>query len=166
VNGTPRRRGRRPLGPHERINLRLPQDLYDVICALALKDGVEVTDYVRSLLRAAAGLPHQPKRIIHRYRGGLPPKRLRLAAIRHVMRANKFGVRCEAVDLRDVFHRSGGKCGICDEPVSFDEFIVDHIVPMSAGGSHTIENLQAAHHACNDAKGKAHGPIKLSRRVS
>jgi len=30
---------------------------------------------------------------------------------------------------------------------------VDHIVPVSLGGAHTEDNMQAAHFFCNTAKG-------------
>lgn len=33
------------------------------------------------------------------------------------------------------------------------DITLDHVTPRSLGGSDTVENLQLAHHACNQAKG-------------
>jgi 5-methylcytosine-specific restriction endonuclease McrA len=34
---------------------------------------------------------------------------------------------------------------------------LDHIVPVSKGGTHTRDNVQAAHLRCNQAKGDREG---------
>jgi 5-methylcytosine-specific restriction endonuclease McrA len=51
-------------------------------------------------------------------------------------------------------------CAICGLPINYDlpytspwSFTVDHIVPISRGGTTTEENVQAAHRKCNRAKG-------------
>jgi len=66
--------------------------------------------------------------------------------------------------------RETGKmdCAICGDrvdPKDFtdDEFFVagpnytsvDHVIPLAAGGSNEIENLQLAHMFCNSLKGAA-----------
>lgn len=47
-------------------------------------------------------------------------------------------------------------CGICGKPIDYnlkwphlDCFVVDHIIPVAAGGTDTIDNKQAAHNRCN-----------------
>lgn len=59
----------------------------------------------------------------------------------------------------EIFERDGWVCGICGDPI--DKFIefphamymtTDHVVPLSRGGKHTRENLQAAHLHCNVRK--------------
>lgn len=56
--------------------------------------------------------------------------------------------------LKLLLERQGNKCGICQEPIrSGEEADLDHIVPKSRGGKHTLSNLQATHKACNGAKG-------------
>lgn len=89
----------------------------------------------------------------HRYRGGLPPMRLRRAHIRHEGVARRAGVQWEMVDFREVYARYQGLCGICGHPVGEDVFTIDHIVPYSKGGAHVFGNLQPAHQRCNSAKG-------------
>ena len=59
----------------------------------------------------------------------------------------------------DVFTRDGWICGICGELV--DKNLVwpdpmsaslDHIIPLSRGGPHTLNNVQLAHLSCNTRK--------------
>jgi 5-methylcytosine-specific restriction endonuclease McrA len=67
--------------------------------------------------------------------------------------------------LPDIYERDGGRCGICHRKVSLTirwpapfSATLDHILPLSAGGSHTIDNLRLAHLHCNlrrHARGEA-----------
>lgn len=61
-----------------------------------------------------------------------------------------------------VFDRDGGKCRYCGRAVSFaanyweDEpikAVLDHVIPLVAGGTDEIENLALACWACNASKG-------------
>ena len=51
-----------------------------------------------------------------------------------------------------VYGRYGGHCAICGCPVSKDKMTIDHIMPLSSGGTNAINNLQLACGACNQAK--------------
>lgn len=66
----------------------------------------------------------------------------------------------EIVTIGDVFDRDNGLCGLCgvsvDRSLSFPDSgsaSLDHIVPLSLGGSHSLDNLQLSHLGCNCAKG-------------
>lgn len=55
--------------------------------------------------------------------------------------------------------RDGTDCGICGKTVNMesrwpapDSASVDHIIPVSHGGGHELENLQLSHWACNHKK--------------
>lgn len=89
----------------------------------------------------------------HKYVGGPPNNRIKKMQLRHEGRARSAGVVWEMVDLRRVYKKCGGKCGVCNEPVSVETFTIDHIVPLSKGGPHVYDNLQIAHLACNTQKG-------------
>jgi 5-methylcytosine-specific restriction endonuclease McrA len=66
----------------------------------------------------------------------------------------EHGLYVEIVDYVEVLRRSGGKCGICAGSLSGDEAIeFDHKIPMSRGGPHVAENIQATHRWCNASKG-------------
>lgn len=58
-----------------------------------------------------------------------------------------------------MFERDGWLCRICGDPVNraakvpeLDAPVVDHRVPLAAGGAHAPENWQTAHFYCNSAK--------------
>ena len=59
----------------------------------------------------------------------------------------------------DVYERDGWSCGLCQAPVDPGlawphpmSASVDHILPLSQGGSHTLANVQCAHLSCNSRK--------------
>jgi hypothetical protein len=62
-----------------------------------------------------------------------------------------------------LYWKGQGNCGICSNPIDTTlnypdpkSFSVDHIIPLSKGGSERIDNLQPAHLACNLAKGNSY----------
>lgn len=85
-------------------------------------------------------------------------------------RAAKFG--CEglhsAADIAAIREGQGGRCAICDIDCGAD-YHVDHIIPLSRGGSNWPENLQILCPGCNLSKGtKTHDEYLdwLSMRVA
>ena len=61
---------------------------------------------------------------------------------------------------RNQIRRTRAACGICGAPIDYQlpyldpmSFVVDHIIPVTLGGTDTIDNKQASHRACNRAKG-------------
>lgn len=75
-------------------------------------------------------------------------------------RARKRDAVSERFDPRDVFARDGWICGLCGESVdpaltwpAPKSASLDHVVPLSRGGDHTLANTQLAHLTCNTAKG-------------
>ena len=74
----------------------------------------------------------------------------------HRRRAAKKNVKYERIDLKGVFAECGMTCGICKERVDFrlkhpdpKSPSIDHIIPLSKGGTHTYENVQLTHLVCN-----------------
>lgn len=51
-----------------------------------------------------------------------------------------------------VYDKGNGLCAICGEPIDFDNFTVDHIVPLYNGGSNAMDNLQPTCFVCNQMK--------------
>lgn len=75
-------------------------------------------------------------------------------------RARIAGVTVESFRHVDVFERDGWVCQLCDGPVDAGlaypdpaSKSLDHRVPVSLGGPHSLENVQLAHLGCNIAKG-------------
>lgn len=62
--------------------------------------------------------------------------------------------------LRQVVERDGWECWLCGQPIRqgidphHDEAVsLDHVVPLSEGGNHAVENLRPAHRWCNSRRG-------------
>ncbi len=51
-----------------------------------------------------------------------------------------------------VYQKTNGICAICGDSISEDNFTIDHIIPLSKGGTDDISNLQPACRACNEIK--------------
>lgn len=54
--------------------------------------------------------------------------------------------------IRGMFCGQNNKCNICGCDISID-YHIDHIKPLSKGGTHTIENIQLLCPLCNLRKG-------------
>ena len=106
---------------------------------LSKPNAPEDRDSKHSILRA---IPFSPNR-------GVPRRHVRATNLR------KF--------LPQLIDRQNGICGICSHPLPpfttgrKNQFHVDHIVPISKGGSNDLSNLQAAHEYCNLRKGQRLG---------
>ena len=84
----------------------------------------------------------------------------------------KLRNRCKAVEfdkditLEKLYNRDNGICAICGGRCNYENYIfkdttfiagntypsIDHIKPLSKGGSHTWDNIQLAHKQCNSIK--------------
>ena len=56
----------------------------------------------------------------------------------------------------EIFERDGWMCGLCQESIDSEirwpdplSVSLDHVIPVSKGGAHTRQNVQAAHLKCN-----------------
>lgn len=65
----------------------------------------------------------------------------------------------EFFDLAELYDREQGCCHICKKRVSRESFTVDHLTPLSAGGSHTLKNVRIAHRSCNSSRGDREVPL-------
>lgn len=80
---------------------------------------------------------------------------------RHLRRRNA-GPWVEGVDLRAVAERDGWRCHLCggvvpDRPwrARDRDPTLDHLVPVAAGGEHSMRNIALAHNRCNWERGAA-----------
>lgn len=53
---------------------------------------------------------------------------------------------------RAIYERDEGICHICGIAVDFEDYEIDHIVPVSRGGGSEPENLATSHRRCNRKK--------------
>jgi len=57
------------------------------------------------------------------------------------------------VDRAYILERDGGRCHICRKRVRRGDIQIDHIIPLSRGGGHALDNLAVACSRCNLSKG-------------
>jgi len=55
----------------------------------------------------------------------------------------------DRINPLDVWYRDFGYCGICGFFVPFEASHLDHVIPLSKGGTHTWGNVQTSHARCN-----------------
>ena len=81
-----------------------------------------------------------------------------------VKRAERLGADTVPVSRMEIADRDGWKCYLCDKSIPKDvggddpEFLhIEHLIPLSMGGSHQLENCAASHARCNLKKGVSVG---------
>ncbi len=89
------------------------------------------------------------------------PDRLRELARRHSSRrrALQLATTVETFTEADIRALHGDDCYLCDQPIDYDlpfpdpfSPSVDHIVPLSKGGTHTLDNVAMTCLRCNQSK--------------
>lgn len=65
----------------------------------------------------------------------------------------RVGLRNHKWPRLDLYLEFHGLCYLCGDPVDFDDFHIEHVVPISRGGADKRENLNIAHRECNYRKG-------------
>lgn len=76
-------------------------------------------------------------------------------------RAQK-GTQVEPVNRELVAQRDGWCCGICRLKVTRATWSLDHVIPLSKGGSHTYDNVVLAHRRCNSRRGAGRLPVQAA----
>jgi hypothetical protein len=72
----------------------------------------------------------------------------------------KTGAQRERIDLPTLAMRDGWRCHLCKRKVTRRNWSHDHLIPLSAGGSHTYANVALAHVRCNSIR-QAGGEVQL-----
>ncbi len=65
-----------------------------------------------------------------------------------------------------MWERDGGRCYVCGEPVRWQEYNADHVVPFSRGGQDTVANLRVTHGRCNSRRGTREVAVVLHLQTS
>lgn len=80
----------------------------------------------------------------------------RLIALRRARKENKEAnrrprsQRLRPPERATVLSKTGGRCHICGGPIVGNRWNADHVLPHSAGGSHSVDNYLPAHGTCNN----------------
>ena len=59
--------------------------------------------------------------------------------------------RGDRIDVKELYDRHRGLCAICGQHCTTPT--IDHVIPLSKGGTHTWGNVQLACYECNQRKG-------------
>jgi 5-methylcytosine-specific restriction endonuclease McrA len=117
------------------------------------------TRFCGQTCREAAGLA----RLLARYATD-PAVRERSIAHAQARRATRLGLGSKRMLLSALAERDGWTCQLCRQPLDPATTVkalkpsLDHVVPLSRGGSHDLSNVQLAHYACNLSKGNRSAP--------
>ena len=91
----------------------------------------------------------------------------------HKRDAIKQQTTIEEINIMEIFERDNWICQICQRQVEKNLkwpnagfASLDHVIPLSRGGTHTKDNLQLAHLTCNLRASNLKKDKKLLRRVS
>ncbi len=121
-----------------------------------------VTDRDRSEARERARLHYEgvrsdPERMERRREVGRSWARRnpdKIQANRRAQRARRSAAtKVERVFRSKVWDRDHGICHICAAPADPDDWHLDHVVPLAAGGEHSYANVAVSHPKCNLRKG-------------
>lgn len=85
--------------------------------------------------------------------------RERASSVRLKVRQGKIRVAVNKLSVREVWERDRGVCQLCRKKIDWKlswpdrkSMSVDHIIPLSKGGTDEAVNVQAAHLGCNCRK--------------
>lgn len=68
-------------------------------------------------------------------------------------RARERDQSVESVDYLAVLDRDGYWCYLCAQAVAPEDVSFDHVMPISKGGPHSMDNIKVTHWECNRRKG-------------
>jgi 5-methylcytosine-specific restriction endonuclease McrA len=63
-------------------------------------------------------------------------------------------------------HEEYGRCVYCQTLFTLSSLTIDHVVPISKGGTNNIHNLVLACRDCNHSKGDSYEHDKLSKSTN
>jgi hypothetical protein len=115
--------------------------------------------WAQKLARTTAWRMANPDKVLEQERAYRVENADRVRAKNQRRRARLVEAFVEDVDLASIWDRDGGACGICgddiDPSIAWPHKMsktLDHILPLSKGGTHEPANAQLAHAVCNSRK--------------
>ena len=65
----------------------------------------------------------------------------------------------------EIYERQKGVCASCGKEFAIEDMGIDHITPLSEGGSTSMDNCQMLCLECNQKKGSGEGKVMVSFRL-
>ena len=96
----------------------------------------------------------------HDYEVRSPSKSLKVPSVLLLLggRDKKFRVRNPPLTKKNVLFRDEFKCQWCGKNLSTNNMTIDHVFPISRGGTNTWRNVVASCYKCNNEKDNRTGP--------
>lgn len=82
----------------------------------------------------------------------LKKNKFKLRQIRTAYKLRRKEWEVGEVDYDEILFRDGFICHICGEDVESEDISFDHVIPLSKGGKHSMDNIHVAHLRCNVKK--------------
>lgn len=120
----------------------------------AIKDAYAARNRGREAARAKAWYEANKDRAAETSKAWQAANPIKVDSYKQRSRARKqtTGPMDEDISRQAVGDRDGWICGICEKPVDPARSSIDHVVPLSHGGTHTWSNVQISHPGCNSQK--------------
>jgi 5-methylcytosine-specific restriction endonuclease McrA len=116
-----------------------------------------------ALVAKSKNRPPSVRRALWReYAKRYPTQRANASRARRAREKHAEGVHT-ASDVASIIKRQSGQCAYCPKKLG-RQYHVDHIIPLSKGGSNWPKNIQVLCPACNMAKGRK-DPIDYARET-
>ena len=128
-----------------------------LLAALGRTDGKfgHLTERLKALMDAGFIEIHDTDRLGTLYTVLLPSNVTSVQALMHAAEPEHFDIRDHYNDpelRQEIFVRDKWKCQYCGELLSPTTSTLDHVIPVSAGGTNAASNLVAACLVCNSIK--------------
>lgn len=108
--------------------------------------------------------PQKHKQAVKNY-ASLPTSKIKKKSRDHVRRSRIHSDDANLVDLSVVWNMSSGVCYLCGDFIVKGNEQYDHVVPLTRGGRHIIDNVKATHIQCNQRK-HTKTPVEFWTRLS
>ena len=144
---------------------------YTVMCDCT-KEEIRAEKMKKYCVYCGALLPNRKRRVCdecnHKHEVEKRRRRGTLSERRRYKRAKQNGKIDWSISLEKLMERDGNICALCGKPVDVNDYHVtddgtfmahmkypsiDHVLPLSKGGTHTWDNIKLAHISCNSWKG-------------
>lgn len=106
----------------------------------------------RQYVKTAAG-KHTRHKANHKYAQSERGKATILTSVKRYQHSRRAGGKLPTTaELNSLFDRQGHHCIYCFEPLTYTTYTIEHILPVSRGGTNTPNNLAFACGPCNSSR--------------
>ena len=94
-----------------------------------------------------------PQSLVHKFCSRQCSRRASWRDHQHRRRIVIHSEDSERFTTRQIAERDKWRCHLCNGKVTQEDWSIDHLLPISAGGRHRLDNVALAHFKCNTLRG-------------